>query len=661
MSAPATEAPGNVRHRNIEANTAGFRPLIWLAAVFLLVSLATRLALLFAARDGIGMLSLEAIRALCIGFGYDLATLCYFALPLVLVLCLLPVRLLQGRLGHALILSVVTVSAGVLFFVAVAEWTFWEEFQTRFNFIAVDYLVYTTEVIGNIRESYPVGWILTLLCVGLAITITLSRRWLRVTRAAPWRHRLGLLAAWLGAAVLLTATVRADFKDSGPNQYGNELAGNGIYQFFAAFRNSSLDYARFYATLPDDDAYALLREQLAAPGVRFIGSDAYDIARTIDSEGPERKLNVVLISIESLSAMYSGQFGRTPSLTPELDRLAPDTLMFSRLYASGTRTVRGLEALALSVPPTPGESIVKRTGNEGLFSLATVFNRKGYRSEFLYGGYGVFDNMNHFFGSNGYEVHDRADIPDEAIHHANIWGVADEDLYSLALSELDRAHADGKPLFTHVMTTSNHRPYTFPEGRIDAPQGERDSAVRYTDWAIGDFLQRARGKPWFADTVFVITADHCASSGGIAKLPVFRYHIPLWIYAPGLVAPGRIDRMVAQIDIGPTILGLLGLDYLSEFYGVDVLQSPGKREMALIGNYQRLGYLRNDRLVELSPRQSVDSVQPAYDGDFAQPAVLADPEQIREAIAYYQTASDRFHSGRMRLADSRGATAVSER
>ena len=660
MSAPAAVAHGDVRRWNIEAKAAGVRPLVWLAALFLSISLATRLVLLYAARDGIGLLSLEALRALVVGFGYDLVTLCYFALPLVLVLCLTPSRLLQGRFGRALILCIATMSAGVLLFVAVAEWTFWEEFQTRFNFIAVDYLVYTTEVIGNIRESYPVGSILAILFVVLLGTIALSRRWLRVTQAAPRRHRLGLLVAWLCIAVLLTASVRADFKDDGPNQYGNELAGNGIYQFFAAFRNASLDYARFYATLPDDEAYALLRQQLAAPGTRFIGSDPHDIARSIDSAGPERKLHVVLISIESLSATYSGQFGRTPRLTPELDHLAPDTLMFSQLYASGTRTVRGLEALALSVPPTPGESIVKRAGNENLFSLATVFNAKGYRSEFLYGGYGMFDNMNPFFGSNGYEVHDRTDIPDEAIHHANIWGVADEDLYLLTLSELDRAHADGKPLFAHVMTTSNHRPYTFPEGRVDAPQGERDSAVRYTDWAIGDFLRRARTRPWFDDTVFVITADHCASSGGIAQLPVFRYRIPMWIYAPGHVAPGRIDRMVAQIDIGPTILGLLGFDYVSEFYGVDALQPSGAREIALIGNYQRLGYLRDGKLVELSPRQGVDSVRPAYDGDVPQPAVPADPEQVREAIAYYQTASDRFHSGRMRLAnaDSRDGIAA---
>lgn len=650
----------------VAPRAAAFRPLLWLAALFLAVSLATRIVLLFAARDGIAALSYEALRALVIGTGYDLVTLLYFALPMVLVLCVLPARWLQGRIGRCLLLVLGSVSAAVLFFVAVAEWTFWDEFQTRFNFIAVDYLVYTTEVIGNIRESYPVGWILGALALILAAVIAASHSWLRVTKAAPRGVRLGVLAAWLAGAVLATAGVRADLKDHGANQYGNELAGNGIYQFFAAFRNASLDYARFYATLPDDEAYALVRAQLATSSSRFIGDGPHDLTRWIDSPGPMRRLNVVLISIESLSASYSGQFGAEPSLTPALDRLAPDTLMFSQLYASGTRTVRGLEALALSMPPTPGESIVKRTGNEGLFSIATVFNAQGYRSEFLYGGYGLFDNMNHFFGSNGYEVHDRADISEDSIHHANIWGVADEDLYSLTLTELDRAHADGRPLFAHVMTTSNHRPYTFPEGRVDAPQGQRDSAVRYTDWAIGDFLQRAREKPWFHDTVFVITADHCASSGGIAQLPVFRYRIPLWIYAPGHVAPGRVDRMVAQIDIGPTILGLLGIDYASEFYGVDVLQPGGARAMALIGNYQRLGYLRDGALVELSPQRGVDAVQPAYDGNVAQPPLPVDAERVREAIAFYQTASDRFHSGAMQhrsiaydaSRDSRGRTAA---
>jgi membrane-anchored protein YejM (alkaline phosphatase superfamily) len=231
-----------------------------------------------------------------------------------------------------------------------------------------------------------------------------------------------------------------------------------------------------------------------------------------------------------------------------------------------------------------------------------------------------------------------------------VWGVADEDLYTLALARFDADHAAGRPFFAHVMTTSNHRPYTFPTGRVDYPQGERDSAVAYTDWAIGDFLRRARMKPWFANTVFVITADHCASSGGLAALPVFRYHIPLWIYAPGQVAPGRVERMLSQIDIGPTVLGLLDFSYRSHFYGVDALQPSSGEERALIGNNQRLGVLHGDRLVELAPHRVADTVRPRFDDDGPQPELRAREDDVLDAIAYYETADYRFRKGRMRHA-----------
>jgi phosphoglycerol transferase MdoB-like AlkP superfamily enzyme len=342
-------------------------------------------------------------------------------------------------------------------------------------------------------------------------------------------------------------------------------------------------------------------------------------------------------------------YGRPDTLTPNLDALARDSLLFTDLWATGTRTVRGLEALSLSVPPTPGESIVKRDHNENLFSLGEVFRSKGYETQFLYGGYGAFDDMNHFFGRNGYEVHDRTEIPDAAIHHANIWGVADEDLYTMALHRFDAAHAGGKPFFAHVMTTSNPRPYTFPAGRGPWPQGKRESAVAYTDWAIGDFLRRARTHPWFRDTLFVITADHCASSSGIAALPAFRYRIPMWIYAPRHVAAGRYTRMTSQIDVAPTVLGLLGMDYDSRFYGVDVFQRPPGHERAFIGTYQLLGYLRAGRLVQLSPHRRVDTLRPAYGWDQPQPALAEDPALTLQAIAFYQTAAEAFSSGAMRM------------
>lgn len=622
-----------------------YRPLAWLGVVFLAVSFLTRLALLVATGSGVPASAGAWLYLFGVGLGYDLLTFLYLGTPLLLLLWLLPRRWMARRPGSALVGAACLLLLFAILFVAASEWTFWEEFQSRFNFIAVDYLVYTTEVIGNIRQSYPVGWILTAIAgIGLAAFVA-TRRWRAVRNdSAHFGARTLVAGAWLVAAVLGTWLVTGEMKDRTGNTYVDELAGNGIYQFFAAYRSASLDYDRFYRSVPLDEAFAQVRRSLATPDATFDGDSG--IARHIHNAAPERRLNVVLISVESLSAEYSGTYGRAPSLTPNLDALDSDSLVFGNLYASGTRTVRGLEALALSVPPTPGESIVKREHNTGLFSLADVFNAKGYVSQFLYGGYGAFDNMNAFFGGNGYEVHDRTGIPDKAIHHENIWGVADEDLYTLAMGVFDRDHAAGKPFFAHIMTTSNHRPYTFPEGRGPWPQGKRESAVAYTDWAIGDFLRRARTKPWFKDTVFVITADHCASSAGIAALPVFRYHIPMWIHSPGNVAPGRFDALMGQVDIGPTLLGLLGMDYDSRFYGIDVFQQrPGR---AYVGTYQLLGYLADGKLVQLAPHRRVDTVRPAYDSDQQQPPLPEDPALSLRAISDYETAAYRFTHGLMR-------------
>ncbi|GAB6194919.1 LTA synthase family protein [Lysobacter xanthus] len=631
-----------------------WRPVVWWSCTFLAIQTLVRLVLRIDIGHAIPAGVADA-KLFAVGFAYDVATLAYVALPLVLLAAVVPLRGRRGRVGRFVLEAMCALLLLGLLFVAVSEWTFWQEFQARFNFIAVDYLVYTTEVIGNIRQSYPVGLLLAGIAASAALLLWATRGLRRVQgEPATALQRIAVPAGWALAAVAVSALVSADLKDRGSNAYADELAGNGIYQFFAAYLSASLDFDRFYRTLPDADAEAEVRRSVATPDATFLGVTGLD--RTIHNLAPERRLNVVLISVESFSADYSGTYGRKDSLTPQLDALTSRSLVFTNLYATGTRTVRGLEALSLSVPPTPGESIVKRPHNEGLFTLARVFNTKGYASEFLYGGYGAFDNMNAYFGHNGYAVHDRTEIPDASIHHENIWGVADEDLYSMALSRFDRAHQAGKPFFAHVMTTSNHRPYTFPAGRGPWPQKQRESAVQYTDWAIGDFLRRARTHAWFADTVFVITADHCASSAGKAALPAFRYHIPLWVYSPRHVAPGRFDGLVSQIDLPPTLLGLLGFDYRSRFYGVDVFQQAPDR--ALIGTYELLGLIQHGRLVQLAPHRRVTTLQPAMRDDLPQPAAADDPRLTLRAVALYQHAAHSFANGGMRDFDAPPPIAV---
>jgi phosphoglycerol transferase MdoB-like AlkP superfamily enzyme len=627
-----------------------FRPLLWLGVTYLLIGAVTRIVLLAMTGAGVPLNPLYWLYAFGIGACYDLVTLLYVAWPLLLFLWLVPRRAYVSRVGQWALYLLALLTVFGLLFVAASEFVFWGEFGVRFNFIAVDYLVYTTEVIGNIRESYPIGlWMSLLALLALAI-LWLSRRWLRTADAGsrlPGRSKLVL--GWLVLTVLSVLVVNGTLKDRTGNTYVNEVAGNGIYQFFAAFRSSHLDYSRFYRTLPDDAAFARVRAGLLTPGASYLSDDPHDLTRAIRHAGPEQHLNVVLISVESLSADFLSTFGASHGhITPKLDALANNSLFFDNVYANGTRTVRGLEALSLSIPPTPGDSVLKMKHNENLFSLADIFNDRGYVSQFVYGGYGYFDNMNYFFAHNGYRPVDRNDIPKSAtIHSENVWGVADEDLYTLALGQMDAIHAQGKPFFLHIMTTTNHRPFTFPAGRVKERNGTREGAVAYTDWSIADFIERARARPYFDDTVFVITADHDASSAGKTSLPVNRYHIPLWIYAPKHIAPRRVHRFMSQIDIPPTLLGLLNFSYRSRFFGYDIFQLQPGRERAFPATYEKLGYLRGGLLTILEPQKKVEQFHPDFSSGDATVAKSRNPPDIDDATAYYQVAAELFKQGKL--------------
>lgn len=233
------------------------------------------------------------------------------------------------------------------------------------------------------------------------------------------------------------------------------------------------------------------------------------------------------------------------------------------------------------------------------------------------------------------------------ISFKNAWGMADEDLYRQTLKLADADHARQQPFFLQLMTTSNHRPYTYPDGRIDIPSGDgREGAVKYTDHAIAQFLQAARLKPWFDDTWFVFVADHTAGSAGMEDLPVSNYQIPLFIYAPKLIAPREDNQLASQIDLAPTLLGLLGADYTSTFFGRDLLKGDALPACVLIGNYQHLGLFDGKDLAILSPRGGMRVHEDAL-GNSRETTVTGDNPLVRRAIAYYQSAAYGFSRGRL--------------
>lgn len=530
-----------------------------------------------------------------------------------------------------------TIFAAVICSSAVCEFYFWDEFGTRFNFIAVDYLVYTHEIIGTVKDSLPIPMILSSIAI-----FSLTSAYLFILCKAFSHHSVINIFLPLGFYLLFSGLTFVYYQPLifSKNVYATELARNGLYELFSAFRNNSLNYTKFYPNLDNQQALEVARNQVLVPNQRFLTDDSLE---RIVSGTRANKHNVVLIVVESLSAKFMERFGNQEKITPYLDKLSKESIFFTNFYATGTRTVRGLEAIVLSIPPTPGSSIIRRPNVANLFTAGQVMQQHGYDTSFIYGGYAYFDNMKHFFSSNGFNCIDRGDLAKNEISFSNVWGVADEDIFKKALQYFDSKAAEKKPFFSLVLTTSNHRPYDFPAGRIDlAPGSNRAAAVKYTDYAIAGFIQSARTRPWFDNTIFVIVADHCASSAGKVQLPAYNYHIPLFIYAPALLKPQEITSISSQIDVMPTIFGILGLQYKSKFFGRDVINYPAGR--AFISTYQLLGYLHQDELAILTPNQGPKTYR--LNG-FEQNLAPNNSQLTEQAISMYQSAYILYNSGKL--------------
>lgn len=641
-----------------------FATLFSIGLIYLFLSFFTRVIfLIWSIKDAV-LQPVFLLRAFFTGFLFDLTVALSFLLLYAIYLLFFPKKWIGSAIDKTFTYFYLTVLLIIIFFSLIAEFPFWGEFGARFNFIAVDYLIYTYEVISNIDQSYPLPLIITVLILLVALTFFLlyktgiSKNTFTVKPSI--RSRFLYAFPMVIVTVLLLFLMKNKMADFSNNMVVNEVGKNGVFSFFSAYRSNELDYDTFYMTVDEKDAYSTLKENLLQENQKYDTKKWDDINR-ITNGNKESHPNIILITIESFSADFLSLFGNKDNLTPNYENLAKGGIFFTNLYATGTRTVRGMEALTLSVPPTPGNSIVRRPGNDHIFSVATVLKQKDYHPYFIYGGDGYFDNMNNFFGGQGFDIVDRNrgnplsdkiettryNIQDNEVSFENAWGICDEDLYSQIIKYADKNYTDKTPFFQFVMTTSNHQPYTFPDGKIDLPQGTRNAAVKYTDYALGEFFEKAKTKPWFKNTVFVIVADHCASSAGKWEINIDKHHIPAVIYNLPQ-EPEKIDRLTSQIDLMPTLFGYLNWTYESEFYGKDIHQTKVGDERAFIGNYRTLGLLKNDLFTQIDDRKSVKQFMVSEGDKSLSETENPDEKLVTETISYYQTASERFKNGKMK-------------
>lgn len=537
------------------------------------------------------------------GLHLDFVMMCHFTIPAIVFTAFRP----SVRTGLTRRYLAATLAA--IFGACVAELHFFKEFDVRYNHLALDYLAYPREVLGYFLGEYKLA--IFLLTIGIVCAYRLGirhfdRRCADLLRAESHSiTRIVIMTILLAAGVfgargsLTHHPVSISAVYFSDHHVANQIGANGLF---------TLRYALVNALTHD---VRLTREyRLAA--LDKTGAAGNPFLKNVGSERPRKDYNVVMVLMESFKAEWSKTYGGKYDAAPHFDRLAKDGVLFKNLFATGERTIRGMEAVAAGFPPLPGRAVVKKSrAQQNFLTLAAQLKNRGYETFFFYGGAAQFDNMTAFMRSNGVTNVIEESAFDQFVHKTS-WGVSDEDVFNRGIADLGKI--TGRPFFAFFLTISMHAPWTYPDGRVEAfpsdiPYADKMSAMRYSDWAIGDFVDKFRALPQFSDTIFVFVADHGIHMRGFDLANVAAYKIPALIYAPGILPAREIDGICSQIDIPPTVLGILGGIYQDGFPGIDLLNDPPPNRAIMI-YYDNLVYLEGDRALILPPR--ADAVIKGY-------------------------------------------------
>ena len=560
----------------------------------------------------------DILRAFAVGLRFDLAVASLLSLVFVLVLLVAPLR---WRPTAALVAGCWASLLALALLGSLCDVFFYRQFATHLDHKVWQYLPHRA-TLSLLFSDTPLPWALLGVALASGVAYRACRRWFvpRPPRPASLLSRLGLvlcipLLAWgvRGNASPIHMTSAEAY--AGASLSTAQLTLNGLYTLLQSGIERLVD-ARLAELTPigrsDSEALAEAGARLASQAAGPVPGGPNPLWHHTRSDRPARPAHVVLVILESLDGRYPASMGGSGQLTPRLDALARDGLLMDQCFAVGSRTAYGLAGVLASFPDLAAQSVVSRSTSEGhMTTLGSILQRRGYRTLFLHGGQPSFDNLRGFAASNGFDETVFEDDFATGVLAAD-YGWCDEDLYAETLRRLDAG--DERPFLAVLMTLSFHRPYAVPEGRVEpvlTPEGDVDrhlTSGRYADWALGRFLDQARQRPWFDDTIFVVVADHTDDQGRAVIAPE-AYRVPFVIWAPGLaehdpdLAPGRRRSLVcSQIDVAPTILELLGGSYDSPFLGASVLhRSPDEGWAVMLRGDTAMAYIDDQRRSAVLP------------------------------------------------------------
>lgn len=474
----------------------------------------------------------------------------------------------------------------VVIFMELSTPSFVDQFDSRPNILFVEYLDHPREVAATLWGAYKAPLIFTVLLV-TGFTVVSARQFRTIVSRV---RATGLVTALVITPLLLVLCLglirsTTDHRPVNPSTVAlsgdplvNDLALSSAYTtLYAIYETRHETAGGFrYAKVDDEAVFAEVRKAMEIAPQDFTSSTLPTLHTQQLSRPAAEPKNLVIIIEESLGAEFVGALGGL-DLTPNLDGLATEGLWFANLYATGTRSVRGLEAVVSGFTPTPARSVVKLGKSQrNFFTLARLLGNAGYDTGFIYGGEAQFDNMRRFFMNNGFDkVIDKNDYDDPVF--TGSWGVSDEDLFDRAHEEFSASH--DRPFFSLVFTSTNHSPFEFPDGRIelfDEQKNTVNNAVKYADYALGRFIRMAQESDYWEDTVFLVVADHNSRVYGSELIPVERFHIPGLIIG-GSIAPGVFQPVASQIDLAPTLLSLVGVAAEHPMIGHDLTRADAQR------------------------------------------------------------------------------------
>jgi phosphoglycerol transferase MdoB-like AlkP superfamily enzyme len=610
----------------------------------------------------------ERLRLFWVGLRLDSVIVSRILAPLVFILLLLPDTMIVASRPVLLVYAGIVY---IVFFIAeIAGLYFFRYYDFRPNYLVFEHGA-DREVLKAIRKTYPVTRIFLFATLGMFITLLL----IDTVSSAVSREQIELSWYWdrwgtfvwllfVGFATRGTFDHRAlnpSFAAITTNRIGNEIASCGIfnllYEGCHRFKNEFTPLKSVIKVPAAAEALARARSYLSAQGA-MTDDSPNPLVRSVQGSQRAEPLNVVLVVMESFTARLIGCLGGNPALSPELDRLASAGVLFENCYATGERTIQALEAVVSSFPPLPGTGVVKRPqARQSFVTLASILKERGYSTLFLYGGQGIFDHMRSFFVANGFDrfVEEKDFLSPEFV---GTWGVSDEDLFHRADVEFRKLHEQGRSFFATILTVSLHSPWEYPAGRIQplspetpVPPGfelEELNNFLYADHAIGKFIREARKTPYFEKTLFVFVGDHGVHLRGRELIPVDEYRVPAVFLAPAHLEPQRIQSVTSQIDIPPTIMGILGGDYRNPFFGRDVLNHHADDSFAVVVyNKNRYGIVSDRELVVLAENGGeVSYIRDPHSLWLQVPPAAQQSERGQIGVALLRVAEDLLLSGR---------------